>query len=524
MKNYNAELAQLATIFYDVENVKNERSYRRALKTNLAFYELETAYAHLYAETMPRQESLAFLQDCVARADQEEESSRKEFLRVAEGLGITPDDAVALLDMPLVLRPEGRDAFLSFGSIAVCEGLVLCDTCLTEPIVYLPTHVELSQSDNGYLLEAVGDGEAPIAVHFSRVEKRILPIHAACATDHILFSIDTPWELLRQYATGICEHIRAGVANESECALQPIVSYFEDGDEATLPQELCTLAARHGADGIVKKYANNRERLFRELSRQKYEPMWRELFAAFERSQADYPQEWELYATQADFERHKAFVSAQMHARGFEGEYPHFCKRAPFRRLSTFSSFGESFIVGFEKHAVHYVTCRAVYLDQGEKNALGEKYICGTVFCKSEDEQTDLYSCMFDRRGKTHFSEVYSFSYDPADVFARTQLASAAAKSAELRPLTREERGLKQHFSAPPMTYLLMALLLGTLFGVGMTLGFMLIELVFTLLTTWSFAAFCELFVTTPWWLIGVASGTLFAIPMTVIEYLAAKK
>ena len=522
MKYYDAELMQLSTVYYMVEDIKKERSYRRKLKGLLQAEELDAAYAHLFAEQTSMEQSLSFLRDCVARADTLEKQARDECLSTGQQAGLSKEDVETLLDAPLIFRCADQNALLSLGHVCVVENLVLCNTDLTENIVYLPTHIELSRVEDGYLLEATGDGESSIAVHFSHFEKQLQPIHAACASDHILFTPDTPWEYLRQYAVGIDEHIRTGLANERELALQPIVDYLTDEENASIPQELRLLASQHGADRTLQKYGDRRTKLFRNLSRREYEPMWRALLEVFEDSQKGYAQEWELYCTQEQFERHKKFVTDQMHARGFMGSYPHFCKYAPLRRIRLSSSFGESFFVGFEKHAAHHITVRAVYQDGS--NGVGEKYLCGTVFRKREDEQTDIYSCMFDRRGKTNFSEVFSYTYDPDDITERALMASAAAKSAQLLPLTREERDLKRHFVNSFWTYAFMTLFLGTFFGVFMTLGFMLIELAVTLAATQSLSSFVEIFATTPWWLIGVASGVLFAIPMTVIEFLAARK
>ena len=103
-------------------------------------------------------------------------------------------------------------------------------------------------------------------------------------------------------------------------------------------------------------------------------------------------------------------------------------------------------------------------------------------------------------------------------------MASAAAKSAELRRLTKEERTLKLSFQTPASVYILMFLFTSVFFGVFWTLGFILVISIITLLVTFSFAAVAEIILGIPWWLVGVAAGGLFGFLMTIVAWLANRK
>ncbi len=522
MQFYDEKQNMLACICLNLAHIKGEKKYRKQFKKQLKLYGLTEEFGYLAAPETSMEESRRFLQaakDCSVAQDEERIAT---FLRVAEEAGIPQEDAVEIDLMPLCLRQEGEDVLLSVGGVATYHYVVFCNAKIDGENFYLPDHIELSKTEGGYLLEFVEE-ETFVSIPFSHAETRLSPFHAACATDYFLVLANTPWNFLMQYAKGIAEHIREGIANERELALVDIVNYLTLGGNESGFEAFRALARRHNAERVVDKYAKKTAKLFRELSKQKYESMWRELFEVFEASQEGLPQEWEFYCTPEQFEEHKRFVTIQMHLRGFEGEYPHFCKRAPFRRLTVINPFGESFFVGFEKYASHHIYCRAA--SQGGEKRIAEKYLCGTVFRKSAEEETDIWSCFFDRRGKANFSTVFNHPIGEENTAEeRSLLASAAAKSAELRRLTKEERTLKQNFQNPAWVYILMFLFMSVFFGLFWTLGFMLIISIMTLLVTFSFAAVAEIILGLPWLLVAVVAGVLFAIPMTIISWLADRK
>lgn len=519
MKYYDAKQVALANACARVSHIKCERKYRRLLKDNLKLLGLMEEYGYLVSPETPVEESRHFLQEAEDQCFARLEEGKTEFLRIAEEAGVPCKDAKYVYWEILTFRQEGEDVLIDVFGVATYRNIVLHNAHIDGPFVSLNDYVELSKTEEGYLLEILEAGSEPFSVSFSHAESRCLARQAACATDYF----DTPWGFLAQYARGIAEHIREGIANERELVLRDIVEYFSNEQVKQIPEAFLELAHRHGAERAVEKYADKRQKLFRELSKQYYEPMWRELFEAFEASQEGLPQEWEFYCTPEQFEEHKRFVTVQMHARGFEGEYPHFCKKAPFRRLTVLNSFGESFFVGFEKYASHHIYCRAIC--RGGEKRITENYLCGTVFRKTPEEETDIWSCFFDRRGKTNFSAVFNYPDGEENTAEeRSLLASAAAKSAELRRLTKEERRRKQNFQTPFLAYVLMFLFMSVSFGVLWTLGFMLIISVMALLITFSFAAVAEIIFGVPWLLFGGFAGVLFGFIMTLVAWLADRK
>lgn len=522
MKYYDKKQVALSNACARVSHIKSERKYRRLLKDNLKLLGLMDEYGYLVSPETSVAESRYFLQRAKDQYFARLEEGKTEFLRIAEEAGVPCKDAEYVYWEILTFRQEGEDVLIGVCGVATERYIVLRNAHIDEPFVSFNDHIELSKTEDGYLLEILEAGSEPCSISFSHAEKRLFARHAAGAADYFLHSVDTPWAFLAYYALGIAEHIREGIANERELVLRDIVEYLSNEQSKQIPEAFLELAHRHGAERAVEKYAGKRQKLFRELSKQKYEPMWRELLEAFEASQEGLPQGWEFYCAPEQFEEHKKFVTERMSAYGFEGEYPHFCKRASLRRLILKNPFG----VAFAKHASYHVYCRAAW--HGEERCISEKYLCGTVFRKSAEEETDIWSCFFDRRGKTNFETVFTYSHNHNNVdVERALMASAAVKCAELKSLKRKERKFKQGLKKPLWLLPFGEWILGLLLGLGFLLLFTFVPLLVSLIFTGSFEVFVEFFQTTPpwtWWVIGGVPCVLLGLELTIIKWIRERK
>ena len=154
--------------------------------------------------------------------------------------------------------------------------------------------------------------------------------------------------------------------------------------------------------------------------------------------------------------------------------------------------------------------------------SISEKYLCGTVFRKSAEEETDIWSCLFNRRGKTNFETVFTYSHNHDNVEQeRALIASAAVKCAELKPLTRKEREFKQGLNKPLWLLPFGGWIVGLLFGLGFLLLFTFGPLLISLIFTGSFEVFVEFFQTTPpwtWWVISGVPCVLLGLELTIIK------
>ena len=99
-----------------------------------------------------------------------------------------------------------------------------------------------------------------------------------------------------------------------------------------------------------------------------------------------------------------------------------------------------------------------------------------------------------------------------------------AIKKAELKRLTKAERQAANIYAYSDLSVFLSAfIIMGGLFGIFMTLGFMLIEVAVTAIVGLA-NQIPELFMTTPWWLIFAACWVMFGGAMGVVQIIGKRK
>lgn len=529
MRYYDKTVKSMSFIEYMLSDVKDERKFRRELRRLVESEGLDSQFASLLS---PDTSVAKCRRELKAYSKQQEELERArlaEAERTAAMLGLSDQAKDELLNScAFWFRKTGDGVALVFDSSSAVERNLILHGATCSVREWWADHIELSTVEDGFLLSLLSPEEEPLELSFRSAETVMRPLHAVSgiATQILQDFVSSPWAFLSEYADGVRAHIDDECANEKELRLRPLIKYLTDEDQKKPPKLFAEAAKRHGACDVLEKYASKRTKLFRVLSKQAYEPMWRELFALLEESQKGYPTLAEISVSEPDAAAHRTFVTARMHANGFTGDYPHFYKEAPFRRPRLSRSFDEVFVVGFEKYAVHHILCHMITV--GERADVGELYLCGTVFRKTAGEKTDFYSCLFDRRGKTAASSITTLllaqETDAAWQEQRRTAADTAVKTALLRPLTRAERQCKHGFLSAKGLLFGMFLFMAIFFGVFMTLGMMLIDFLTVLITTGSITLFAEQFFEVPWWLIGVLSGGLFGAAMTLLEFLQRRK
>lgn len=519
----------MSFIEYMVSDIKNERKFRRELRRLLEADGLESRFAHLLSPDVSVAKCRRELNAFSKQAQALEDARIGEATRTAERIGLNKDELNDLLRQNyFAFLPAGDHVEMPLDSPIAVERKLILHGAECKESFRCSKHIELSETADGFLLELLDPEDCVLTIPFQAAEMSVNPLHAMSMIDHMIFgdAIASPWTFLSTYADGIRAHIDENCANAQELKLRPLIHYLTDEEKTKPPKLLAEVAERHGATEVLKKHAPKRVKLFRELSKQKYEPMWRELFGMLEESQKGYSTAAELSVGETDAVAHRALMTEQMRAHGFLGEYPHFYKEGAFRRPRLLRAFGEVFVVGFEKYAVHHVLCRMINV--GERGNVGAFYLCGAVFRKRAEEETDIYSCLFDRHGKACISYVSTaLLAEDEDAAWRENCrhaASAAAKSALLLPLTRQERDCKHVTRESRWLLLGMFLFMSIFFGVGMTLGMMLIDFLTVMIVTGSFAMFAEQFFEVPWWQIGVFAGGVFGGAMTLLELLQRRK
>lgn len=388
--------------------------------------------------------------------------------------------------------------------------------------------VELSKTTAGFLLELYSEESGYHNIAFTDAEEYIRPCTALNVNAGPFEIISNPWDYLKQVADGISEHFSCHAANEKELAAEELVFWLHDErKDAPVPACFMETARRFGADKVVEKYKKTKEKLFRALSVQQYEPLWRALYRLLADTQEGLPTKAALECSEEMLAEHRAFVTNGLKKYGFEGTYPFFFKQGVLEKTRELQAYGETYFVRRGKCARYYVVCTEFPFE----DRIAMDFYSGVLFSENAEEQTDLFSCMFDRKGKAAFcciaSSEIAFEEGGAFLKARETAVSAAAKSAQLMRLSKEERRLKRRIALMPallLMLLLMLLFMLMFFGLAMTLGFMVIEFLVVTLFTGSLSAFCEVFIETPWWLITLSSGGLFALAMVVNVWIMSRK
>ena len=186
-------------------------------------------------------------------------------------------------------------------------------------------------------------------------------------------------------------------------------------------------------------------------------------------------------------------------------------------------SYNMSYFVGCEKRAAHHIHCTELWFN----DHIAIEFLCGTQRLKKGEEPTDIWTCLFNANGRRFFNSViYESEYtDESGEVLSDDLGgriAIAVKKAELKPLTKSER--KEVGKIPGwIIFLLVFILMGGLFGLFMTVGFMAL----TPLLLWLFGegdSIGELFMMAPWLDMFFMSWLLFGGVMGVITVLAKRK
>lgn len=355
----------------------------------------------------------------------------------------------------------------------------------------------------------------------------------------------TPWDYLQSVALAIGDraNFSESVLNEKEKSLLPLIkeinmlSYYSPYDEIPSPDfsNLKSYAQKYDYSELVclieelennyggKKHDKFLKRLINALNLQKYEPLFREIYALIADSQSDYPSEFADSCPTQMMTDIRSEIESKLHKNGYTGAYPDFVKTGKLNGIHMVQSYDVDYIIGFEKNAANHIHCNELYTENGVKI----EFLCGFERL-NDNEPSDIYSCMFNSKGKKLFKS-FSFDIDKnSDVTELRQtvdkFTKIAIKKAELKRLTKEERKAANIYAYSDLSvFLSVFIIMGGLFGIFMTLGFMLIEVAVTAMVGMA-NEIPVLFMTTPWWLIFAACWVMFGGAMGVVQIIGKRK
>lgn len=390
--------------------------------------------------------------------------------------------------------------------------------------IYLSVPLRLEKVDGRYVLSGRVDiADVDLRISFSRVKVRVDcfdPVHSVPMED--------PWRYLSQLAHVILEKLRlpGNYGNETEQSLIPLLVELEGlGESGEHFALLAQIAASHGlqkeARVLKNAKAGNQYWLMRRLCDSRCEEMWRWVFDQIRSSQDGYIKAVDALCDREQLTRERRIIQAALEKMGYTGSWPLFEKRGRVDGLHVAAANDQSYFIFREKNVVFRILC-VENCHQGQPLC---SFLAGTAFLRAKEEAEDIYSCMFDKKGRrlsfyVTDSRWYTLETKTEDL---ERTAQAAAKKAELRKLSKEERELCCATDGTGVgLFFWVLLVMGGLFGIFMTLGFMLITVLLALV----FGAAGEipgLMASMPWWQIFVFAWVAFGVSMGIVEVLAMK-
>ncbi|MEE1019090.1 MAG: DUF3878 family protein [Acutalibacteraceae bacterium] len=365
----------------------------------------------------------------------------------------------------------------------------------------------------------------------------------------------TPWDYLQSVALAIGDraNFSESILNEKEKSLLPLINeinmllpllseknksyYIYPDDEIPSPDfsNLKSYAQKYDYSELVclieelennyggKKHDKFLKRLINALNLQKYEPLFREIYALIKDTQSDYPTEFADSCPPDMLNSIRNEIESKLHENGYNGTYPDFVKTGKLNGIHMVQSYDVDYIVGFEKNAAHHIHCNEQY----SENDVNIKFLCGFERLR-DNEPSDVYSCMFNSKGKKFFQSFFVDIDMNSDAEEQRQtvdkFTKIAIKKAELKRLTKEERKAANIYAYSDLSvFLSVFIIMGGLFGIFMTLGFMLIEVAVTAMVGMA-NEIPVLFMTTPWWLIFAACWVMFGGAMGVVQIIGKRK
>ena len=336
---------------------------------------------------------------------------------------------------------------------------------------------------------------------------------------------DDPWCHLQRVAGNIVDKhsLSEKYLNDKEKEIFPLCAeisrlsywaFMQKGTQIYFPK-LKSYISKHGFDELlplVEKMENSLEdktrdkakkKLINKLNMKKYEPLWRDIYGLIADSQEEYPQKASVCCSAEQLNDERAKIQALMESHGYSGKYPDFVKCGSVRNFTLAQSYDISYFVTGGKNAVYHIHCN----EEEFCDHLRIEFLCGVELIRKNEEAGDIYSCLFNSKGRSFYQSVYyecGYTDDDGEIKSdnlesRVQIA---VKRAELKKLTKDERREIEVELLPIWKlFLLFFILMGGLFAIIMTPTFMLIEVLACVIVGQAHKIL-ELFLDTPWWLI----------------------
>lgn len=402
--------------------------------------------------------------------------------------------------------------------------------------------LNLSKKGNVYILEGKAlkfnydsDEDIELIIKFDDLKINVKTLK----THFDLSFVENPWENLAYFASCLYEKVITPylTENSKEKELEPLLKelkylnvYVDDFQNGIRFDKLKDfLPKSKKIENLFNKIENCRNenqyfkrtnKLFDALWDKKYENSFRQILTLLEQSQLEY-EEREIKTPKGIDEEHQRIDKA-MNDSGYSGEYPYYKKQAKIKGLHLKKSQDEIYLAG-NKTASIFVKCVDDILDdQGNI-----RFCICTLFDENISSIIDEYSCLFAPKGKAFFtSEIITYEINGDEKIDFLQdnklITDIVCKRAEFKKLTKEERKLSLNTKTKHsiLASLLTCFVLGVLFGIIMTICFVVVEIFMTLFTG-LINQFVPLFLSTPWWAVFLFCWLAFSTVTSIITILA---
>lgn len=450
---------------------------------------------------------------------------------------------------------RGDDAYINYTNSCACCGRLVFKNATGVPTTENNYYIcinglnSLLKDDDGYRLVGLlenweDDTEIPFVIHFTdaQVETEVYKADYA-------FGYDRPWSYLVDTEDEIlCKgtDIYNYQFNDKEKELLPLLKeiktfnlvYCQSDDAVSKFPIFTALLKDYGYAELLAKVekleqsfedVDKRIKLVKQLSallnKQKYEPLWREIYNKIVDSQTEYPLKSDMYFdTEKVSEIHEK-IQKTMESCGYTGQYPDFVKQGEMKKIHLTKSYDKTYFVGREKNVQYHIKC----LDIGCDDSYDINFVCGTAILRDGENTEDIFDCLFDANGKRLSKNVLyeSVRFDEDRNIVSGNLEQAvqvAVKKAELQKLTKEERKIYGADMSISIGLLLFAmwLFMGVFFGTFVTLGMMIIGAIFTAILLGP-QEIPSMIMEIPWWKLWVAGFVGFGVWMGLTELQALR-
>lgn len=490
---------EAATENFDLEPTNaTPREQKKICKWIYKYYLSREAFGELFANSdkeISDAEFLAFAKKCMGKIqmlkEAEKEKNRKNIVNLDEkarnAIEKIIDDAIYFTHFykdgnNIKIPVDGAPSFTHFLVMENTENVPDVEFhCMHD------TEISFDDETNRYFLRGVLDNwntdlETQFEITFTDAHVEITVMSAVSAFDR-----ESPWSYLIDVAENILRKycFSADYLNEKEKAILPLVAELcKLSVYAYKPEEFNTadfsilkgclskykyIKALKALSKVEEKYFTKNQftllsNFVSMLNYQKYEPLWRELFALIADFQKDYPQFMPAIYNEEVLKQVHEKIQQLMETNGYSGTYPDFKKTGSLKGIRTVNSYNSPFTVGFEKNVVSHIHCAEQLLER----EISINIVCGTELLKEYENPGDIFSCMFAAEGRRLFSTITFNVFDGEKSFINKtdKIFSAAIKKAELRKLTKQER--KEFNKTTPS---LVAVFLFCLFALGLGFG-----------------------------------------------------